>query len=108
MIKVYQANTTLLISFDKHDSLSLIDLRHLLREFILKLKFPFANIMVDLKGIECIDDKGVKLLLLGKKLSDMNNSQISVFNANTNVLGQIRSGLFNQDVFFCDHLCIAS
>ena len=108
MIKIYQANTTLLISFDENDNLGVIDFKHLIKEMILKLKFPFSNIMIDLKGINEINGKGFKLLLLGKKLSEMNDSQISIFNVNGKLLSQIKEKRMYHNFFFCDQLSIAS
>lgn len=108
MIKLYQANTTLLISFDKNDNIGILDIRNLLKEIILKLKSPFSNVMVDLKGINEIDEQGLRIVQLGKRLAEMSGSQMSMYNANGKLLRQIKEGRLYQTVFFCDHLSIAS
>ncbi|MBN2164751.1 MAG: hypothetical protein JW717_00575 [Marinilabiliaceae bacterium] len=108
MIKIYQVNSTLLVSFEKNDNLGIIDLRNLIKEMILKLKSPFSNILIDLKGISEIDEKGLRLLELGKKISEMHQSQISIFNANGNLLTQIKENRLYLSFFFCDHLSLAS
>lgn len=108
MIKLYQANSTLLVSFEKNDQLNMIDLKHLINVIVLKLKSPFSNIMLDMKGIEKIDKEGIRLLEVSKKISEINESQINIFNVSGNLMTQIKESKLNQNFFFCDHLSIAS
>jgi anti-anti-sigma regulatory factor len=108
MIRIHQAYSTLLISFDKNDRLSDIDLRHLMREIVKKLKYPYFNILIDLKGIDEIDERGVRILNLGQRLSGRNNGQVSIFNASKKLLSIIHLQHQHKKLFFCDQLALAS
>jgi anti-anti-sigma regulatory factor len=108
MIRFYQANSTLLVTFDNSDNLSLVNLKHLMKQIVLKLKAPFGNVIVDMKGISSIDREGVSVMLLGQRLSQMTGSQMSFFNVEESVISKIRELRMDNRLFFCDRLMMVS
>jgi anti-anti-sigma regulatory factor len=108
MIRFYQANSTLLVTFDNSDNLSLVNLKHLMKQMVLKLKAPFGNVIVDMKGISSIDRQGVSVMLLGQRLSQMTGSQMSFFNVEESVISKIREMRMDNRLFFCDQLMMVS
>ena len=108
MIRFYQANSTLLVTFDNSDNLSLVNLKHLMKQMVLKLKAPFGNVIVDMKGISTIDRQGVSVMLLGQRLSQMTGSQMSFFNVDERVISKIREMRMDNRLFFCDQLMMVS
>lgn len=108
MIKLFQANTTILVSFDKSDNLGHVDIKHLIRVMLAKLKYPFPNVIVDLKGIEDIDPLGMGTLRKAQWLSRHLDFQLSMFNANDRLLGKIHAQGRRSKLFFCDQLAMVS
>ncbi|MFT3737598.1 MAG: STAS domain-containing protein [Breznakibacter sp.] len=108
MIKLFQANSTILISFDKSDNLGEVDIQNLIRVMLAKLKYPFRNVIVDLKGIEDVDNKGLSVLRKAHWLSRANDFQISIFNADDKLLREIQMHGHRTRMFFCDQLSMVS
>lgn len=106
-MKVYQANSTLFIRFDKSDDLGVVDLRSILNQLMTRLKAPFVNVIVDFGSIHEIDPHGMKVLLLGKRLSEIGRAQVSIFNAQSRVLQQMKEQQVFSQFFFCDQSGIA-
>lgn len=108
MIRLFQAHSTILISFDKSDNLGDLDIKNLINVMLTRLKYPFPNVIVDLKGIEDIDSEGISILRKAQWLSSANDFQLSIFNANEKILRKINMYGRRSKMFFCDHLAMVS
>ncbi len=102
MIKIKEFKNTTLVSFEKQESLDEKTSNHLKFRMMDILKHPFTNLIVDLDKIEKVDDEGLSALMAVQRLSEMNQSQLSLFNVKESVLQFMRKHELDSYFFFCD------
>ncbi|MCG8579795.1 MAG: STAS domain-containing protein [Bacteroidales bacterium] len=102
MIQVKVFKNTTLISFDQKDSLDLQTSKHFKNQMMDILKKPFTNLFVDLEKVENVDAEGLNTLMAGQRLSEMNQSQLSLFNVKEEVLKSMKKYDLDNYFFFCD------
>lgn len=102
MIRVKVFKNTTLISFDRRESLDLRTSRDFKNELMDILKKPFTNLFVDLEKVEKVDAEGLNTLMAGQRLSEMNQSQLSLFNVKEEVLKSMKKHELDKYFFFCD------
>ncbi len=102
MIRVKVFKNTTLISFDKQESLKLKTSRQFKNQMMDILKKPFTNLFVDLEKVENVDAEGLNTLMAGQRLSEMNQSQLSLFNVKEEVLKSMKKYDLDSYFFFCD------
>ncbi len=102
MIRVKVFKNTTLISFDKKASLDLNNSKSFRGEMMDILKKPFTNLFLDLDQVEDVDPEGLNALLAGQRLSEMNHSQLSLFNVKESVLNTMKKHNLDRIFFFCD------
>lgn len=99
-VKVFK-NTTL-ISFDNQSTLDVSNSKSFRGEMMGILKKPFTNLFLDLEKVENVDPEGLNALLAGQRLSEMNQSQLSLFNVKESVLKTMKKHNLDRLFFFCD------
>ncbi|MBS2100301.1 STAS domain-containing protein [Carboxylicivirga linearis] len=99
-IKVFK-NTTL-VSFEKEENIDLKNSGDLKSRMMDILKRPFTNLIVDLEKVEKVDDDGLNALMAVQRLSEMNQSQLSLFNVKEGVLKSMKKHELDRYFFFCD------
>ncbi|TRX71820.1 STAS domain-containing protein [Carboxylicivirga sp. M1479] len=102
MIRIKVFKNTTLISFDKQESLDLRTSRQFKNQMMDILKKPFTNLFVDLEKVENVDAEGLNTLMAGQRLSEMNQSQLSLFNVKKEVLNSMKKYDLDSYFFFCD------
>jgi anti-anti-sigma regulatory factor len=102
MIRTKQFKNTVLLSFDKNVKLDLSNSRSFKDEVLNLLTKPFTNLFVDLECVEKVDAEGLNALLASQRLSEMNRSQLSLFNVKEDVLKQMKKYNLESLFFFCD------
>ncbi|WP_430813060.1 STAS domain-containing protein [Carboxylicivirga sp. RSCT41] len=102
MIQVKVFKNTTLISFDKKESLDLQTSKQFKNRMMDILKQPFTNLFVDLEKVENVDAEGLNTLMAGQRLSEMNQSQLSLFNVKEGVLKSMKKYDLDSYFFFCD------
>jgi len=102
MIQVKVFKNTTLISFEKKENLDLKTARDFKNQMMDILKKPFTNLFVDLEKVENVDAEGLSTLMAGQRLSEMNQSQLSLFNVKEGVLKSMKRHELDSYFFFCD------
>ncbi len=102
MIKIKVFKNTTLVSFDKKENLDLNTSKDLKSSMMDILKQPFTNLLVDLEKVEKVDDEGLNALMAVQRLSEMNQSQLSLFNVKEGVLKSMKKHELDSYFFFCD------
>ncbi|MCU4177103.1 STAS domain-containing protein [Carboxylicivirga sp. N1Y90] len=102
MIKIKVFKNTTLVSFDKKENLDIQTSQDLKSRVMDILKKPFTNLLVDLDKVEMVDDEGLNTLMAVQRLSEMNQSQLSLFNVKENVLKSMKKHELHNYFFFCD------
>lgn len=108
MAKIFQAQNTILVTLNSNDDLGQMNLRNFSDLLVRKLRFPFPNIIVDMKEIEEIDSESVLMLRKINILAKMNHWQLSLFNATPKVLNCIHSNGASHQLFLCDQMAMVS
>ena len=108
MAKIFQAQNTILVTLNAADDLGKMNLRNFSDLLVRKLKFPFPNIIVDMKEIADIDTNGILMLRKINILAKLNNWQLSLFNATPKVLNQLNSNNNRHQLFLCDKMAMVS
>ena len=102
MIKIKVFKNTTLVSFEKKESLDIKTSGDLKSRMMDILKRPFTNLIVDLEKVEQVDDEGLNALMAVQRLSEMNQSQLSLFNVKEGVLRSMKKHELDSYFFFCD------
>jgi len=102
MIRVKVFKNTTLISFDKVEVLDLRTSKAFRKQMMDILRRPFTNLIVDLEKVTDVDVEGLNTLIAGQRLSEMNQSQLSLFNVKENVLQIMKKHNLDRYFFFCD------
>jgi anti-anti-sigma factor len=102
MIRVKVFKNTTLISFEKKEKLDLKTSNDFRNQMMDILKKPFTNLFVDLEKVENVDAEGLNTLMAGQRLSEMNQSQLSLFNVKEEVLESMKKYDLDNYFFFCD------
>lgn len=102
MIRVKVFKNTTLISFERKEKLDLITSKDFRNQMMDILKKPFTNLFVDLEKVENVDAEGLNTLMAGQRLSEMNQSQLSLFNVKEEVLKSMKKYDLDNYFFFCD------
>jgi len=90
------------MSFDSKESLDLKTSKHFKDQMMGILKKPFSNLFLDLEKVENVDAEGLNTLMAGQRLSEMNQSQLSLFNVKEEVLEAMKKYELDSYFFFCD------
>ncbi len=90
------------MSFDKKESLDLQTSKQFKNQMMDILKKPFTNLFLDLEKVENVDAEGLNTLMAGQRLSEMNQSQLSLFNVKEEVLKSMKKYDLDSYFFFCD------
>ncbi len=90
------------MSFDKKENLDLNTSKVFKDQMMDILKRPFSNLFLDLEKVEHVDSEGLNTLIAGQRLSEMNQSQLSLFNVKEEVLLAMKKHSLDQYFFFCD------
>jgi anti-anti-sigma regulatory factor len=102
MIRVKVFKNTTLMSFEKQENLDMNTSGSFRNQMMDILKQPFTNLFVDLGKVEDVDEVGLSALIAGQRLSEMNQSQLSLFNVKENVLQSMKRHELDRYFFFCD------
>lgn len=102
MIRVKVFKNTTLISFERKENLDLNTSKDFRNQLMDILKRPFTNLFVDLEKVEHVDAEGLNTLMAGQRLSEMNQSQLSLFNVKEGVLDSMKKYELDNYFFFCD------
>ncbi len=102
MIRVKVFKNTTLISFEKKENLDLRTSKDFKSQLMDILKKPSTNLFVDLEKVEEVDTEGLNTLIAGQRLSEMNQSQLSLFNVKESVLKSMKKHELDSYFFFCD------
>ncbi len=102
MINIKQIKNTVLLSFDKKVKLDNTTSKTFKEEVLNLLTRPFTNLFVDLTKVENVDDEGLNALMASYRLSEMNQSQVSLFNVSENVLKAMRRSNMDSHFYFVD------
>ncbi|MBR8536905.1 STAS domain-containing protein [Carboxylicivirga mesophila] len=102
MIRVKVFKNTTLISFERKENLDLNTSKDFKNQMMDILKRPFTNLFVDLEKVEHVDAEGLNTLMAGQRLSEMNQSQLSLFNVKEGVLKSMKKYDLDNYFFFCD------
>lgn len=102
MLHIKQIKNTVLLSFDKKVKLDNSNSKSFKDEILNLLTKPFTNMFVDLMKVERVDEEGLNALLAGYRLSEMNQSQMSLFNVSENVLNAMRRSNLDSHFYFVD------
>nr|WP_319401641.1 STAS domain-containing protein [uncultured Carboxylicivirga sp.] len=102
MIKIKVFKNTTLVSFEKKENLDIKNSGDIKSRLMDILKRPFTNLIVDLDKVEKVDDDGLNALMAMQRLSEMNQSQLSLFNVKEGVLKAMRKHELDGYFFFCD------
>ncbi|WP_430810410.1 STAS domain-containing protein [Carboxylicivirga sp. 1411-1] len=90
------------MSFERKESLDLTTSYDLKNQMMAILKKPFSNLFIDLEKVEQVDAEGLNTLIAGQRLSEMNQSQLSLFNVKEDVLQAMKQYGLDSYFFFCD------
>jgi len=102
MLSIKQIKNTVLLSFDKKVKLDNSLSKEFRDEVLSLLTKPFTNLFVDLTQVENVDDEGLNALIASYRLSEMNRSQVSLFNVSENVLKAMRRKNMDSHFYFVD------
>lgn len=102
MIRVKVFKNTTLISFERKEKLDVNTAKDFRVQMMDILKRPFTNLFVDLDKVESVDAEGLNTLMAGQRLSEMNQSQLSLFNVKEGVLQSMKKYDLDSYFFFCD------
>ena len=90
------------MAFEKKGNLDLITCGDFKNQLMNILKKPFTNLFVDLGKVEQIDAEGLNTLMAGQRLSEINQSQLCLFNVKEGVLSSMKQHKLERCFFFCD------
>ncbi len=102
MIRVKVFKNTTLMSFESKEKLDVNTSKDFRSQMMDILKRPFTNLFVDLEKVESVDAEGLNTLMAGQRLSEMNQSQLSLFNVKEGVLQAMKKYELDNYFFFCD------
>ncbi|MCU4166693.1 STAS domain-containing protein [Carboxylicivirga caseinilyticus] len=102
MIKIKVFKNTTLVSFESKENLDIKNSGDLKSRMMEIMKRPFTNLIVDLEKVEKVDDEGLNALMAVQRLSEINQSQLSLFNVKEGVLKSMRKYDLDHYFFFCD------
>ncbi|NPA37610.1 MAG: STAS domain-containing protein [Chlorobi bacterium] len=102
MLRIKQIKNTVLLSFDKNVKLDNSTSKRFKDEVLNLLTKPFTNLFVDLTKVENVDEEGLKALMASHLLSEMNNSQVSLYNVSDKVLKAMRMKNLDTHFYFVD------
>jgi len=102
MLNIKQIKNTVLLSFDKKVRLENSISKEFKDEVLGLLTKPFTNLFVDLTKVENVDDEGLNALMASYRLSEMNRSQVSLFNVSENVLKAMQKKNMSSHFYFVD------
>ncbi len=102
MIRVKVFKNTTLMSFESKEKLDVNTSKDFRSQMMDILKRPFTNLFVDLEKVESVDAEGLNTLMAGQRLSEMNQSQLSLFNVKEGVLQAMKMYELDNYFFFCD------
>lgn len=102
MIKIKVFNNTTLVSFEEGEKLSVGNSTQLKSQIMDLLKQPYTNLIMDLEKVEGVDDDGLNALIAVQRLTEMNKSQLSLFNVKEDVLKTMIRHELDSYFFFCD------
>jgi len=102
MVRIKVFKTATLISFAKAEKLDSATSQTFRSQMLDILKRPYTNLFVDLEKIENVDAEGLHTLMAGQRLSEMNQSQLSLFNVREDVLESMKKHDLDQYFFICD------
>jgi len=102
MLNIKQISNTVLLSFDRKIKLDNSNSKSFKDEVLNLLTKPFTNLFVDLNKVERVDEEGLNALLAGYRLSEMNQSQMSLINVSENVLSAMRKSNLDSRFYFVD------
>ena len=102
MLSIKQIKNTVLLSFDKEVELNNSVSKKFRQEVLDLLTKPFTNLFVDLTKVKNVDEEGLNALMASYRLSEMNSSQVSLFNVRENVLKAMHQRNLDSHFYFVD------
>lgn len=102
MLSIKQIKNTVLLSFDKEVELNNSVSKKFRQEVLDLLTKPFTNLFVDLTKVKNVDEEGLSALMASYRLSEMNSSQVSLFNVRENVLKAMHKKKLDSHFYFVD------
>jgi len=102
MINIKHIKNTVLLSFNKEVELKNSVSRKFKEEVLDLLTHPFTNLFVDLTKVKNVDEDGLNALMASYRLSEMNQSQVNLFNVRDNVLKAMHNKKLDSHFYFVD------
>ncbi len=102
MLKTTIHKNTVLLTFEKENSISDKIAQSLKKQLMLFLKFPYTNLLIDFRNFNAFNEEALDVLKAGQRLSEHTHCQVTLFNVGKEALKLMRNKKADHYFFFGD------